>query len=347
MYGVLMFIDEADISVKAGDGGDGCLSFRREKHVPRGGPDGGDGGRGGSIYICADEQIATLLDMTQRARYVAENGRPGSGKLRRGKSGEDLTIRVPAGTIIRDRDRGNVLRDLKKPGERLCVARGGRGGHGNKFFASAVNQTPRYAEEGTPGQERRLHLELKLIADVGLVGLPNSGKSTMLSRLSSAHPKIADYPFTTLQPQLGIVEGPEYFRFVMADIPGLIEGAHRGVGLGDEFLKHIERTRIILHIVDAAPAEGAPTPDEAYRVVRRELAAYSADLAARPEIVAANKMDLTGGADGLEALKRVVPGEVCATSAVAGTGLENLRRRIVAAVSELRKNDADAQSPSE
>ena len=293
MYGVTVFIDEAEILVKAGDGGDGCVSFRREKHVPRGGPDGGDGGRGGNISMRADEQITTLLDMTQRARYIAQDGRPGSGKRRHGKSGQDIVILVPAGTIVRDSNRGNVLRDLTRPGEEVCVVRGGRGGRGNKAFAGPTNQTPRHAEEGKPGQERLLHLELKLIADVGLVGLPNAGKSTLLSRLSSAHPKIADYPFTTLQPQLGIVEGPDDVRFVMADIPGLLEGAHRGVGLGDEFLRHIERTRVILHVVDAAPAEGAPRPDAAYAVVRRELAAYSAELAARPEMVVANKLDLT------------------------------------------------------
>jgi len=336
-----MFIDEAEIFVKAGDGGDGCVSFRREKHVPRGGPDGGDGGRGGSILIRADEQITTLLDMTQRARYIAASGRPGSGKRRHGKSGDDVVILVPVGTIVRDRDRGNVLRDFTRHGEELYVVRGGRGGRGNKALAGPLNQTPREAEEGEPGGERWLHLELKLIADVGLIGLPNAGKSTLLSRLSSAHPKIADYPFTTLQPQLGIVEGPDDVRFVMADIPGLLEGAHRGVGLGDEFLRHIERTRVLLHVVDAAPVEGAPAPDEAYAIVRRELAAYSAGLAARPEIVVANKLDLTGAELGVKALRRTVDKEICAVSAAVGTGLDDLKRRISHFIKGLRQAASD------
>ncbi|HUV39010.1 MAG TPA: GTPase ObgE [Planctomycetota bacterium] len=334
-----MFIDEAEIEVEAGRGGDGCVSFRREKHVPRGGPNGGDGGRGGSIFLRADEQIGTLLDMTQRARYVAESGRAGSGKRHTGKSGEDVIIRVPVGTIVRDADRGNVLRDLDTPGQEICVARGGRGGHGNKFFATATEQTPRHAEEGEPGQRRRLHLELKLIADVGLVGLPNAGKSTLLSRLSKAHPKIADYPFTTLTPQLGIVEGPGQERFVMADIPGLIEGAHQGVGLGDAFLRHIERTRLIVHIVDVAPIEGAPAVVEAYRVIRNELAAYSRNLAARPEVVVANKLDLTGAAQGVKLLRETVDKDVCAISAAVGTGLKELLRRILHALKELRQAD--------
>ncbi|KPJ56564.1 MAG: hypothetical protein AMS16_02160, partial [Planctomycetes bacterium DG_58] len=294
--------------------------------------------------IRADEQLATLLDMTQRARYVAENGRPGSGKRRHGKSGQDVIVRVPVGTIVRDRDRGNVLRDLTHAQEEVCVARGGRGGRGNKAFATATDQTPRHAEEGKPGEERWLHLELKLIADVGLVGLPNAGKSTLLSRMSSAHPKIADYPFTTLQPQLGIVSGPDYVRFVMADIPGLLEGAHEGIGLGDEFLRHIERTRLILHVIDAAPAEGAPTPDEAYRIVRREIAAYSSDLTGRPEIVVANKMDLTGAELSVKTLRAVVgTTELCAVSAVVGTGLNDLIRRISQRVKELRQTVPDGR----
>jgi len=340
-----MFIDEAEIFVKAGSGGNGCVSFRREKHVPRGGPNGGDGGSGGSVYIVADEQIATLLDVTQRARYVAPDGRPGQGKLRHGKSGEDFLIRLPVGTIVRDRDRGNVLRDLSEAGMRLCVARGGRGGHGNKFFASSTDRTPRRAEEGQDGEERWLRLELKLIADVGLVGLPNAGKSTLLARMSRARPKVASYPFTTLQPQLGIVEGPDFTRFVLADIPGLIEGAHRGVGLGDEFLRHIERTRILLHVVDAAPLEGGPTPGEAYRVLRKEIAAYSAELAARAEIVVANKMDLTGATDGLKSLERAVHGEVCAVSAVVGTGLDDLTRRIFSTLTDLRRHTPSGKRP--
>jgi GTP-binding protein len=334
-----MFIDESDMFVKGGSGGNGCVSFRREKHVPRGGPNGGNGGNGGSVYIVADEQVATLLDVTQRARYIGTNGKPGQGSNRHGKSGEDMVIHLPAGTIVRDRDRGNVLRDLTEVGVRLCVARGGRGGHGNKHFATSTDRAPRRAEEGQDGEARWLRLELKLIADVGLVGLPNGGKSTLLSHMSRAHPKVAAYPFTTLSPQLGIVEGADFGRFVMADIPGLIEGAHRGVGLGDEFLRHIERTRLILHVVDAAPLEGAPTAVQAYRIVRREMAAYSPALAARPEIVVANKMDLTDAASGLKRLRRAVKGEALGVSAVTGAGLEDLKRRIFAELSRLPKKD--------
>jgi len=333
-----MFIDDADIYIKAGNGGNGCVSFRREKFVPRGGPDGGDGGRGGSVHVVADGQIHTLLDMTHRARYIADNGRPGSGKKRYGKSGRDVDIRVPVGTIVRDRDRGNVLRDMVEPGQRICVARGGKGGRGNRRFATSTNQAPHYAEEGEQGQERRLHLELKLIADVGLVGLPNAGKSTLLARMSSAHPKIADYPFTTRRPQLGIVAGPDYARLVMADIPGLIEGAHDGVGLGDEFLKHIERTRLILHIVETTPPDGAPTPADAYRIIRGELAAYSADLAERPEIIVANKMDLTDAEEGLQQLRECADKDVYGISAVTGAGIEVLRNRMFQAVNTLRQS---------
>ena len=330
-----MFIDEVTITLKAGDGGDGCVSLRREAHVPRGGPNGGDGGRGGSIYLLADVQITTLLDMTQRSTWRAHDGRNGMGKLMHGKSAEDIDIHVPVGTIVRDAARGHVLRDMVTPGERLCVARGGRGGHGNAWFATAIDRTPRHAEEGEAGEERKLHLELKLIADVGLVGLPNAGKSTLLSHLSAAHPKIAAYPFTTRQPHLGIVEGPGYFRFVMADIPGLMEGAHLGVGLGTEFLKHVERTRLIVHVVDAAPVEGTPTPVKAYRIVRKELAAYSADLAKRPEIVVANKTDLTDADQGVKKLRKAVGKDVVAISAVTGAGLDELRRVIIQALAEL------------
>jgi len=315
-----MFIDEAEIVVKGGDGGKGCVSFRREKFVPKGGPDGGDGGDGGDVILRARHDINTLMDLTHRREYRAEDGQNGMGAKKAGKDGRDLVINVPPGTIIHDATTGRVLRDLSTPGIEVVIAHGGRGGRGNAHFATSVNQTPRYAEDGKPGEQRRLRLELKLIADVGLVGLPNAGKSTLLSRLSSARPKIAPYPFTTREPQLGIVAGGDYRRLVVADLPGLIEGAHTGVGLGDEFLRHIERTRLIVHMVDIAPLAG-PKPAEAYRIIRNELRQYSRALSEKPEVIVANKMDLTGSRKSLTALKKAVGVEVIPISAVTGQGL--------------------------
>ncbi len=286
-----MFLDEAVIYVKGGNGGNGCVSFRRERQAPRGGPDGGDGGRGGDIIIRANNQKTTLMDISSKVKYVAENGRHGEGKNRYGKRGNDLIIEVPVGTVVKDRDTGRILKDFKEHGQWVRIARGGRGGRGNKRFATSVRQAPRFAEKGQPGQERWLRLELKLFADVGIIGLPNAGKSTLLSRLSRAHPKIAEYPFTTLFPQLGIVELGDFRRIVMADLPGLIEGAHKGTGLGDEFLRHIERTKILLHLIDIAPLSG-PEPREAYQVVRREMELYNPELSKKKEIVVANKIDL-------------------------------------------------------
>ena len=253
-----MFIDEAKICVKAGDGGHGCISFRREKFIPKGGPDGGDGGRGGSVYFQAVENLDTLLDFAGKHHWQARNGQPGSGNNKHGASGQALIIKVPPGTLIYDTELDLLLKDLNEIGLKVCVCRGGRGGRGNKSFATSINQTPRNAEPGKSGQERNIRLELKLIADVGLVGMPNAGKSTLISRCSAARPKIADYPFTTVEPVLGIVELSDFRRFVMADIPGLIEGAHNGAGLGLEFLKHIERTIILAHILDICP-QMAPT----------------------------------------------------------------------------------------
>jgi GTP-binding protein len=321
-----MFIDRATIHVKAGNGGHGVVSFRHEKFVPRGGPDGGDGGNGGSVILRADDSVQTLLDFTYRSHYHAESGTPGRGKKCHGRNGADLTIRVPVGTVVRDRDAGLQLRDLSQDGMTIVVAAGGKGGRGNAFFRSSTNQTPRQAEPGLPGEERWLRLELKLIADVGLAGMPNAGKSTLLARTTAARPKIADYPFTTIQPYLGIVELSDYRRFVMADIPGLIEGSHLGHGMGDEFLRHIERTRLIVHVIDMAPLSG-PSPAEAYRIVRGELAAYSAALVERPHLIAANKMDLPEAAAGLEAFRREVDGEVFPISAVTGQGVEALLER--------------------
>ena len=325
----IMFVDEAEIHVKAGDGGNGCVSFRREAGVPRGGPNGGNGGDGGSIILCAQDGLDTLLDFRGRHDWRAANGEHGRGKDQFGAKGGDLVIPVPPGTLIFDQRLGILIKDLSAAGMEAVVARGGRGGRGNMQFATSTNQTPRYAEPGQKGEERLLRLELKLIADVGLLGLPNAGKSTLLARLSAARPKIADYPFTTLEPGLGIVEaGPER-RFVMADLPGLIEGAHKGHGLGDEFLRHVERTRVLVHLVELEPYTGR-TPAEAYRTIRRELAAYSRRLAEKPEIVALTKADLLpGDAEPARRFAEDIGRPVIAISAASGQGLVRLVAEIV------------------
>jgi GTP-binding protein len=323
-----MFIDEAEIYVRAGKGGQGCVSFRREKFVPKGGPDGGDGGDGGSVSFVTDRGRNTLLDFARRREWIAENGRPGAGANRNGRKGKSLRVRVPVGTLIIDRDSGALLKDLCEEDQEVCIVKGGRGGHGNRHFATPTNQAPRECEPGEPGEERRLLLQLKLIADVGLVGLPNAGKSTLLSRLSRAKPKIASYPFTTLEPQLGIVELSGFRRFVMADIPGLIEGAHRGVGLGDAFLKHIERTRVLVHLVDLCPLDGTPNPGEAYRMIREELAGYSEMLLSKREVIVANKTDLTDSQVPLREIREELGREVLGISAVTGAGLEVLTEHL-------------------
>ncbi|MCH7812794.1 MAG: GTPase ObgE [Planctomycetes bacterium] len=332
-----MFVDQAEIFVRAGNGGQGCASFRRERYMPRGGPDGGDGGHGGSVVLRAVAGIDTLLDFAGRHHWTADNGRPGQGQDKTGRSGCDLIVKLPPGTLVYDKDTGLLLKDLAAPGVETIIAAGGKGGKGNVRFASSTNQTPREFEPGQPGERRALRLELKLIADVGVVGLPNAGKSTLLSRLSKARPKIADYPFTTLQPQLGIVELSGHRRFVMADLPGLIEGAHQGTGLGDAFLRHIERTRVILHLVDVQPPPGEPAPDEAYRTIRRELQAYSELLAAKPEIVAANKIDLLDDETQLQPLGQAVGQEVLRISAVTGQGINGLTERLWALVGSARQ----------
>jgi len=318
-----MFVDEATIWVKAGEGGNGCVSFRREKYVPKGGPDGGDGGRGGSVYFEAAAGLDTLLDFAGRHHWRAGNGGSGSGKNKSGADGEDLVIKVPVGTLIYDIDLDLELKDMNEAGLKVCVCRGGRGGKGNKAFATSVNQAPRHAETGKKGQERNLRLELKLIADVGLVGLPNAGKSTLISRCSAARPKIADYPFTTLEPMLGIVELSGFRRFVMADIPGLIEGAHKGAGLGFEFLRHIERTRIIVHVIDIMPTDGSD-PWDSYAAIRSELERHSKVLAEKSEIVVANKIDLDSQGEAACKLSERLKKEVYPTSAVTGAGVKKL-----------------------
>jgi GTP-binding protein len=323
-----MFIDEIDIFVKGGDGGAGCVSFRREKFVPRGGPDGGDGGDGGSVFLEVDPAMSTLLDYHYQRHYAAERGQHGKGANKHGRSGADAVLRVPVGTMVSDRDTGEVLGDLTAPGQRLLVAKGARGGRGNARFTSSTNRAPRRADLGRAGADRWIHLELKLLADVGVIGFPNAGKSTLVSRLSAARPKIADYPFTTLEPTLGIVRVDEHESFVIADVPGLIAGAAAGKGLGHRFLRHIERTRLLIHLVDLDPANGRDPIDD-YQVIQGELSTYGAELRARPQIVAGNKADLPGAIERARDLERF-----CAEhrvsfhriSAVAGLGLAELVR---------------------
>lgn len=327
-----LFVDQVRIHVRGGRGGDGCVAFRREKYVPKGGPSGGDGGRGGSVYLEARDGLDTLLDLAGRHHWHAQDGRPGQGNNKRGRDGAELVVPVPTGTLVYDDATGRLLKDLVRPMQRVCVARGGRGGFGNAHFATSTHQAPRTFTRGEPGVERVLRLELKLIADVGLVGMPNAGKSTLLARLTNARPKIAPYPFTTTEPQLGIAELPGYRRLVLADIPGLIAGAHAGAGLGDAFLRHIERTRVIVHLIDLCPPQGAPAPLEAYRIVRGELEKYSPALAARREIVAGNKLDLTGADETLRMLRDALGLPVFGISGVTGHGLRTLLEQMWAAV---------------
>lgn len=326
-----MFIDEARIYVKAGDGGDGCVSFKREKFMPKGGPDGGNGGRGGDLIFEAAEDVDTLMDFVGKHHWKAQNGMPGEGSNRYGPDGEDLVIRVPLGTQIYDESTGILLKDLNEIGLRVTVCKGGKGGRGNREFVSSIRQTPRFAQPGKPGHERNLKLELKLIADAGMVGLPNAGKSTLVSMCSKARPKIANYPFTTLKPMLGIVELTGFRRFVVADIPGLIEGAHHGAGLGHEFLKHIERTRTIVHMIDIAPIDGS-SPAENYFVIRKELEKYSPELAGKKELIVVNKVDLITPeeeAEMLDELKKAIGvDDILAISAATGRGIDEFKERL-------------------
>jgi len=329
-----VFVDEIEIFVKGGDGGAGCVSFRREKYVPYGGPDGGDGGHGGSVWLEADPALTTLLDYHYKRHYQAERGQHGKGANRHGAGGDDLTLRVPVGTVVSDRESDETLGDLTGPGQRILVQAGARGGRGNARFASATNRAPRKADLGRPGDGRWLRLELKLLADVGVIGFPNAGKSTLVSRVSAATPKIADYPFTTTTPQLGIVRVDVHSSFVIADLPGLIPGAAEGKGLGHQFLRHTERTRLLLHVLDLDPQTGRDPLDD-LRVIDEELARYSESLAARPQIIVPNKIDLPEAAPRREAVERFCASRglpVMAISAATGRGLTELMNAVAGAL---------------
>jgi GTP-binding protein len=331
----MKFVDQVRVHIKAGDGGKGCVAFRREKFAPRGGPSGGDGGRGGDVRFRTDPQLTTLLDFRYEPRHFAKDGGPGLGSDCNGRAADDVVLRVPVGTVIRDEATGEPLYDLVEPNQEVVAAQGGRGGLGNMNFANSVRQAPRFAEPGRPGQERHLILELKLMADVGIVGMPNAGKSTLISRVSKARPKVADYPFTTLVPQLGVVGYKDGRSFVIADIPGLIEGAHKGAGLGHQFLRHVERCRVLIHLVDCGgmTTDEGRTPIGDYAQINRELELYSPKLAEKPQIVVGNKLDLTTGPatfaafaeglhrDGVEAL---------GISAATGAGVPELLDRVAA-----------------
>jgi GTP-binding protein len=298
----MKFVDEAKIHIKAGDGGAGCVAFRREKYVPRGGPSGGDGGRGGDVVLLADPRLTTLLDFHFQPRHFAANGQPGMGSDCNGLSAENLTLHLPVGTVVKDAETGELLTDLATPDETVVAARGGQGGLGNMNFATATRQAPRFAQPGGPGEERHLLLELKLLADVGLIGFPNAGKSTFVSRVSRARPKVADYPFTTLTPHLGMV-AYKVRSFVIADIPGLVAGAHLGVGLGHQFLRHVERCRVLIHLIDCGASEPGRAPLADFDTLNEELRLHSTELAAKPQVVAANKMDLPDARERLEDLR--------------------------------------------
>ncbi|HSB10555.1 MAG TPA: GTPase ObgE [Blastocatellia bacterium] len=333
----MQFLDRARILVKGGDGGNGVTAFRREKYVPRGGPSGGDGGRGGSVYMEATDQLNTLLQFRFNPEFRAERGWHGEGDKRHGRDGEDRIILVPVGTLVTDADTHELFHDFSEVGERSVVARGGKGGRGNAQFATSTNRAPRYHEDGEPGEVRSLNLELKLIADVGLVGFPNAGKSTLISRISAARPKIADYPFTTLEPHLGVVAYGDEGSYVVADIPGLIEGAHEGVGLGLEFLRHVERTKLLAHVIDVSSTGRDPVDD--FLTISRELALYKADLPDKPQIVVASKMDALDDPGRVERLRQFCEKrgiEMFEVSAVTGHGIDELVTRVGAKVEHIR-----------
>jgi GTPase len=338
-----LFIDQVHVVLRAGKGGNGCVSFRRESKVPRGGPDGGHGGNGGDIYFLSETKLNSLAYFRFHPINKAGNGNPGEGSNSTGKRGASLTLGVPVGTIVKEKDSDTVLHDFLKPGEIWLAAKGGKGGRGNASYATSTHQAPREFQPGTPGEEKELFLELKIIADIGLVGFPNVGKSTLISRISAARPVIADYPFTTLAPNLGVVDLGESGSLVVADIPGLIAGAHLGHGLGIRFLKHIERTRVLVHMIDVSPVTGRD-PLEDYRVIMKELAAFNPDLAAKPQILVVNKTDLLGGdKTGLDRVKRLAARKKIpffAISAIAGKGLKELVAGMAQALERAEAGDA-------
>lgn len=342
----MKFVDEATVRVIAGNGGHGCLSFRREKYVARGGPDGGDGGNGGSVYLVADASLNTLADFRVARKFKAESGRGGAGRNMTGKSGDDLEVRVPQGTVVHDVDTGELFCDLTQDGERQKVAEGGRGGLGNTRFKSSTNRAPRKTTNGTPGESRHLRLELKVLADVGLLGMPNAGKSTLISAMSEAKPRIADYPFTTLHPNLGVVRVGRLQSFVMADIPGLIEGASEGAGLGIRFLKHLQRTRLLLHLVDIAPPDPDADPASEVRAIAGELVKFSPDLADKPRWLVINKIDLLDESE-LDVARQALldklgwDGPVYDVSAATGAGTEALGYAVMQALEEMTKEEAE------
>jgi GTP-binding protein len=341
----MKFVDEATIRVVAGNGGHGCLSFRREKYVARGGPDGGDGGNGGSVHLVADAGLNTLADFRVARKFRAESGQGGAGRNMTGKSGADLEVRVPRGTVVHDVDTGEMICDLTEDGQRQKVAQGGHGGLGNTRFKSSTNRAPRKTTNGTPGESRHLRLELKVLADVGLLGMPNAGKSTLIRAMSQAKPRVADYPFTTLHPNLGVVRVGRLQSFVMADIPGLIEGAAEGAGLGIRFLKHLQRTRLLLHLVDIAPLDPQTTPAEAVTAIAAELAKYSPDLADKPRWLVINKIDLLGEEELARARETLLEqldwdGPVFEVSAATGAGTEGLAYAVIQALEEFAEEQA-------
>lgn len=341
----MKFVDEATISVQAGNGGHGCLSFRREKFIEKGGPDGGDGGHGGNVFLVANEAINTLADFRVARKFKAENGQPGAGRNKTGKSGEDLEVIVPCGTVVHEIDTDELLGDLTETGQRMMVAEAGRAGLGNTRFKSSINRAPRKTTQGTPGEKRHLRLELMLLADVGLVGLPNAGKSTLIRAMSAARPKVADYPFTTLHPNLGVVSVGPLQSFVMADVPGLIEGAAEGAGLGIQFLKHLQRTKLLLHLVDIAPVDPDADPVKGFRAIEQELVRFSKELSEKPRWLVLNKTDLLTDED-VGRVRRDLLGQlgwdgpVFETSAVSGDGTEKLGQALMRELEEM----ADVES---
>ncbi|MDO8944459.1 MAG: GTPase ObgE [Desulfobacterales bacterium] len=340
----MKFIDEAIITVRSGDGGNGCLSFRREKYVPLGGPDGGDGGKGGDVTLVSSQDRRTLYPFRFKHEFTAPRGGGGEGRQRTGKSGSDLVIEVPPGTIVRDAETGDIIKDFCLPGESFIIARGGRGGKGNTHFKSSTHRTPRFSQPGEAGEVKQLKLELKLLADVGIIGFPNAGKSTLISVISAARPKIADYPFTTLVPNLGVVKAGDREPFVVADIPGLIAGAHTGAGLGIRFLRHIERTRMLVHLIDASAID-LENPLEAYAAINTELSSYSPDLARKPQIIVLNKLDLPGTEERARAFKAALKkrAKLYLISAATVKGVDQLLAQISNRLDELK--DERSQAP--